>query len=207
MCPKVCGPRRSGHSSVAAGVASMDDMNKNLDAPVRAAAQRSGTVRSGPGGGQAWWRAGLAVAAVGWGAQQFAPLLLMYQSVLHLSATTVQATFGLYVFGLIPGLLLGGPVSDRYGRRRVMVPTLAASLAATLLLMLGGEGQRLARPDRLAGLTAVYQAVSYVGFVAPFPLAAISRTVPPGRLLLAVAGLAALTLAFTAWGSSRNVRR
>lgn len=34
------------------------------------------------------------------------------QARLHLTATTVQATFGLYVAGLIPGLLLG-PISDR----------------------------------------------------------------------------------------------
>jgi MFS family permease len=89
---------------------------------------------------RAWWGVGLAVAAVGWGAQQFAPLLLMYQDELDLTTTTIQAVFGLYVLGLIPGLLLGGPVSDRYGRRRVMAPTLAASVVATVLLMLGGTG-------------------------------------------------------------------
>jgi MFS family permease len=88
----------------------------------------------------AWWGAGLAVAAVGWGAQQFAPLLLLYQAELGLSSTVVQATFGLYVLGLIPGLLLGGPVSDRYGRRRVMVPTLVVSVAGTVALILGGTG-------------------------------------------------------------------
>jgi hypothetical protein len=89
---------------------------------------------------RAWWGVGLAVAAVGWGAQQFAPLLLMYQDELGLTTTTIQAVFGLYVLGLIPGLLLGGPVSDRYGRRRVMAPALAASVVATVLLMLGGTG-------------------------------------------------------------------
>ena len=89
---------------------------------------------------RAWWGVGLAVAAVGWGAQQFAPLLLMYQDELDLTTTTIQAVFGLYVLGLIPGLLLGGPVSDRYGRRMVMAPTLAASVVATVLLMLGGTG-------------------------------------------------------------------
>lgn len=93
-----------------------------------------------PEAARTWWRAGLAVAAVGWGAQQFAPLLLMYQARLHLSATIIQATFGCYIVGLIPGLLLGGPVSDRYGRRRVMAPTLAVSVAATALLILGGSG-------------------------------------------------------------------
>lgn len=89
---------------------------------------------------RSWLRAGLAVAAVGWGAQQFAPLLLLYQSALGLSTPTVQGTFGFYVLGLIPGLLLGGPVSDRFGRRRVMAPTLVVSALATILLILGGGG-------------------------------------------------------------------
>jgi MFS family permease len=88
----------------------------------------------------AWWGAALAVAAVGWGANQFAPLLLMYESRLGLATTTAEATFGLYALGLVPGLLLGGPVSDRYGRRRVMAPALLASLLGTALLSAGGSG-------------------------------------------------------------------
>jgi hypothetical protein len=87
-----------------------------------------------------WWRAGVAVTAVAWGAQQFAPLLLLYQDRLHLGATVVQSTFGCYVGGLIPGLLFGGPISDQYGRKPVMVPTLVVSLIATGALMLGGGG-------------------------------------------------------------------
>lgn len=87
----------------------------------------------------AWLRAGVAVAAVGWGANQFAPLLLVYRSQLGLSAATVEATFGLYACGLIPGLLLCGPLSDRFGRRRVMLPALAASVLASVLLIAGGS--------------------------------------------------------------------
>lgn len=86
-----------------------------------------------------WLRAGIAVAAVGWGANQFAPLLLVYRSQLGLSASTVEATFGLYALGLIPGLLMCGPLSDRFGRRRVMIPALAASVLASVLLIVGGS--------------------------------------------------------------------
>lgn len=87
-----------------------------------------------------WLRAGLAVATIGWGAQEFTPLLLLYQSRLAMSPTTVQATFVPYVAGLIPGLLLGGPCSDRFGRRRVMSLTLMATALATVLLILGADG-------------------------------------------------------------------
>jgi hypothetical protein len=87
-----------------------------------------------------WWGAGTAVAAVGWGAQQFAPLLLMYRAELGLGAPTLQAVFAMYVVGLIPGLLLGGPVSDRYGRRPVVLAALVASVVASALLLAGGQG-------------------------------------------------------------------
>jgi predicted MFS family arabinose efflux permease len=89
---------------------------------------------------KAWWGAGAAVAAVGWGAQQFAPLLLMYRAELGVSAATVQAVFAVYVVGLVPGLLFGGPVSDRYGRRPVVLAALGASVAASALLLVGGHG-------------------------------------------------------------------
>lgn len=90
--------------------------------------------------GRTWLQAAVAVAAVAWGAQQFTPLLLLYRALLHLSATEVQATFVPYVVGLIPGLLFGGPFSDRFGRRKVMAPTVVASGLGTVLLIIGMHG-------------------------------------------------------------------
>ena len=87
----------------------------------------------------AWLRVGVAVAAVGWGANQFAPMLLVYRARLGLSDATVQATFGFYALGLIPGLLVFGALSDRVGRRRVMLPALVASFAASAVLIAGGH--------------------------------------------------------------------
>ena len=83
-----------------------------------------------------WLSAGLAVAAVGWGANQFAPLLITYRTDLGLSAAVASATFGLHALGLIPGLFVGGPLSDRRGRRIVMV------IALPLSLVLAEEGIR-----------------------------------------------------------------
>ena len=59
------------------------------------------------------------------------------------------------------------------------------------------EVQRLARPDHLAGLTASYQALTYIGFMASYPLAAIGEVVAPSTALIGVAVLAAATLAWT----------
>jgi MFS family permease len=83
---------------------------------------------------------GLAVCTVGWGANQFAPLLLLYRPRLGLSAAIVEATFGMYALGLMPGLLVAGRLSDRIGRRPVVVFAVALSMAGGAVLMLGSHG-------------------------------------------------------------------
>jgi hypothetical protein len=90
------------------------------------------------GPARAWLGAGLALAAIGWGANQFAPLIVLYQQRLGLPPTVAGAVFGLYALGLIPALLAGGKWSDVAGRRPVVLTALAVSFAATCLLMVGG---------------------------------------------------------------------
>jgi hypothetical protein len=103
---------------------------------------------------RSWLRAGIAVAAVGWGANQFAPLLLLYRARLGLSAATVAATFGLYALGLMPALLVGGLLADRHGRRAVLLPALIASVLAGTLLIAGGNTPGLLFAGRLIAGTA-----------------------------------------------------
>src|SRR4051812_17560341 len=86
-----------------------------------------------------WPLVAVAVALVAWGANQFAPMLLVYRDQLGISAATAQATFALYAIGLVPGLLLGGPLSDRRGRRPVLAAALIASVLASSLLLTGGS--------------------------------------------------------------------
>ena len=74
---------------------------------------------------------------VGYGANQFVPLLSVYRRALHLSDAQATAIFGVYALGLIPGLLLGGRASDRYGRRPLMLAFAALSLVATAVLITG----------------------------------------------------------------------
>jgi len=80
-----------------------------------------------------------ALFGAGWGANQFAPMLLVYHRDLGVGEATLEAMFGVYALGLIPGLLIGGPLSDRVGRRAVVLPAAALSVIATGLLMLGGQ--------------------------------------------------------------------
>jgi predicted MFS family arabinose efflux permease len=99
-------------------------------------AARPASARRGAG----WLGAGAALAVVGWGANQFSPLLLFYRAHLGLSDAFVDVTFGLYAVGLVPGLLIAGPLSDRLGRRRVVLFAVALSMLASLVLMFGTGG-------------------------------------------------------------------
>ncbi len=86
-----------------------------------------------------WARAALAMFAVGWGANQFAPLLVMYQDELGLSQADVTAMFAVYIVGLIPALVLAGRWSDANGRLGLMRVVLVLSLIATVLMLLGPQ--------------------------------------------------------------------
>lgn len=88
----------------------------------------------------AWRRAAFAMFAVGWGANHFTALLPVYRRTLGLPDTTLTAIFGVYLFGLAPGLLLGGPISDRYGRRPVLLVSVGLSLVGSLVLIAGTRG-------------------------------------------------------------------
>ncbi len=79
-----------------------------------------------------------ALFAVGWGANQFAAMLLVYRND-GASSEAVTALFGAYALGLIPALLIVAPISDRIGRRRVMRPVLVLSFIATVILLVGGD--------------------------------------------------------------------
>ena len=89
---------------------------------------------------EAWARAALALTAVGWGANQFAPMVLLYREKLGVSASAGEAIFGLYAAGLVPGLLVAGPLSDRVGRRPVVTFAVLLSMLSGLVLMLGSHG-------------------------------------------------------------------
>ncbi|MGY1592543.1 MFS transporter [Geodermatophilus sp. SYSU D00708] len=76
--------------------------------------------------------------AIGWGANQFVSLLVAYRERSGLSVATVDALVGVYALGLIPALLVLGPVSDRHGRVPVLRGALLVSLVATTVLLLEG---------------------------------------------------------------------
>jgi len=102
-----------------------------------------------------WLSAGWVMTASGWSANQFSALLGFYRSELGLTTAVTTALFGIYVLGLIPGLLLGGPLADRRGRRPLVFLALGTSALATCLLMTGPASAAFLWPGRfLTGVGA-----------------------------------------------------
>jgi len=83
----------------------------------------------------AWMRAGAALFGAAWGSNQFTPMLLVYRQQLGVSTGTLEALFGVYALGLVPGLLIAGPLSDARGRRPVILASAVLSLAGTVALV------------------------------------------------------------------------
>ncbi|MCW2831941.1 MAG: transporter [Aeromicrobium sp.] len=103
----------------------------------------------------AWTRVALAMFAVGWGANQFAAMLLVYRQEDGASGEVVTALFGAYALGLLPALLVVAPISDRIGRRRVVRPVLVLSTVATIVLVVAGDSVAVLLLGRLlAGIAS-----------------------------------------------------
>lgn len=99
--------------------------------PVEAAASRR-RVAVAP-----WLSVSAALFAVAWGGNEFTPLLVMYRQLDQMSVLTVDVLLGAYVLGIVPALLLGGPLSDRYGRRPLFLPAPLLAVVGSALLAAG----------------------------------------------------------------------
>lgn len=103
-------------------------------------AQPSTVSRSaGPGSRLAWVPVAVALAGIGWGSTQFNPMLLIYGRALGLGTGALDALFGVYLLGLIPGLLVAGPISDGRGRRPVVLSAAGVSVLATAVIVVGAQ--------------------------------------------------------------------
>jgi MFS family permease len=82
------------------------------------------------------------------------PLYAIYQQDFGFSELMVTVIFATYAAGVIAALMLFGPLSDKIGRRRVLLPGLAlAALSAVAFLLAHGVGSLLVGRI-LSGLSA-----------------------------------------------------
>ena len=77
-----------------------------------------------------------ALLSAGWATNHFAALVPVLEDFAHISRPGLDAAFGLYALGLLPSLLLGGGVSDRVGRRPVVLAGLALACAGNLVMLI-----------------------------------------------------------------------
>jgi len=80
-----------------------------------------------------------ALFAVAWNGNEFTPLLPLYRQSVGLSQTAVYILLGMYVVGIVPGLMIGGPASDRFGRRRVMLPAPFIAALGSVCIAVGAH--------------------------------------------------------------------
>lgn len=78
----------------------------------------------------------LLLLAAGWAANHFAAMIPVLRDREELSATALAGAFGIYAVGLLPGLLGGGGLSDRVGRRPVVLAGSLVAASGNLLMLL-----------------------------------------------------------------------
>jgi MFS family permease len=93
--------------------------------------------RGGSGATQALFAGVLAVLlATGWACSHFAALIPAISDHQHLDATTLEEVFAIYAVGVLPGLLIGGRVSDALGRQSVAWAGSTTVVSGTLAMLL-----------------------------------------------------------------------
>ncbi|SBS76089.1 putative drug resistance transporter [uncultured Mycobacterium sp.] len=73
--------------------------------------------------------------ATGWAANHFTALLPILAQSEGLGRTAIDGAFGIYAVGLLPGLLGGGTLSDRWGRRPLLLTGAAVAGLGNLALL------------------------------------------------------------------------
>lgn len=86
-----------------------------------------------------WLLVAAGMFVVAWGGNEFTPLLVMYKQDHGFTQVVVDTFLFAYVVGIVPALLIGGPLSDRLGRRPLMVPAPFIAVAGSLVLAAGPD--------------------------------------------------------------------
>lgn len=98
------------------------------------------------------WMAAWVVTSVFILSNSATPLYVRWQAAIGFSSATLTIIFAVYILGLLLTLLIAGQISDRFGRRRVLLPGLAAALVACLLFANAQSVAMLAAARFLSGV-------------------------------------------------------
>ncbi|MCT2589755.1 MFS transporter [Streptomyces sp. N2-109] len=135
------------------------------------------------------WAAAWPVTAVFVLSNAATPLYVLWQRDIGFSRGTLTVVFASYIVGLLGSLLVSGVVSDRLGRRPVLLPALALAVAACLIFATASSVAALVAARLFSGIA--------VGAVVSAGMAAVTEVAGPGRRRLA-ALLASCAMVFGA---------
>ncbi|WP_225976629.1 MULTISPECIES: MFS transporter [Corynebacterium] len=110
-----------------------------------------------------WLRVALPVFGVAWGGNGFTPMLVYYRGQGVLAAVVVDLMLVYYAIGVAIGLLATGSLSDRYGRRALMLPAPIVALLGSALIASGEHTAWLMGLGRFCAGTAVGMAMTAGG--------------------------------------------
>lgn len=94
----------------------------------------------------------LLLFTAGWAANHFASVLVLIRDQLDVSSVLVNGAFGIYALGLLPSLLAGGVLADRFGARMVVLTGGVLSALGNLSLLAFHDGPSLLVGRFIVGL-------------------------------------------------------
>ncbi len=95
--------------------------------------------RASDGSGRQFGAVLAILLVTGWVANHFVALMPSISERQHLSTATLDAVFGIYALGLLPGLLIGGRASDAFGRQAVALTGSATAVIGTIAMLLSQQ--------------------------------------------------------------------
>lgn len=121
------------------------------------------TTRTSPAYSRAWLFVAFAVFSVAWGGNEATPMLVFYRQEAVFSDVFVDSLLVSYAVGIVAGLLICGPLSDRFGRKVVMLPSPAIALLGSVFIALGETTESVMFIGRILAGLAVGVAMSVGG--------------------------------------------
>lgn len=101
---------------------------------------------------QVFFSVAMLLLTSGWAANHFASLVVIFRQDMGLSPLLVNVAFGVYAVGLLPSLLGGGVLADRFGSRPVVLVGAVAAALGNVSLMAWNDGAGLMAGRLLVGV-------------------------------------------------------
>lgn len=102
-----------------------------------------------------WLPVALAMWTICYGGNEFTPLLVMYRQQGHFDPVFTDLLMFAYAIGIMPAMVFGGPLSDRYGRKILMLGAPLLAIIGSLLIAAGATNEVLMFSGRFASGVSV----------------------------------------------------